>query len=273
VQTNSSYTRTAHLAPYDFTRIAETVDDEVASVQSSAGPWAVGGAGDAMIVSSPGTQTGCVRQCICPDGVALGMPQFATDGVVAVGVTNAQTGVPSLAITVVVTSIPLDMACAARTPPPTTSSDLGCMVGQWRLTEQAFDDPFVPGLQGIDYAGGVRGRHLDIAPNGAYVMTDDGSDPVTGHGQTGGADVDVIVVLSGRVDGTVERTSPESASFTSSSASIDLHVRETVAGVPININHHYDEAAWFGNGDAVVTCDGTSMTTKFANASFTYTRE
>ena len=262
------FQRTLHLQAYDFEKIAVNVPEDVVTVISNSGPWALGGSGNAFIIGEQGSQSGCVSgPCMCPDGQALAIPHLATDGNVGIGMPNATTGLKNVVVKVI--SVTLATACA--TMPHETA--LTCLVGQWTLSGQQFDDPFVPGLQGIHYSGGIRGRHLDIAPNGAYVMTDDGSDPVTGHGETGGAPVDVTVTLTGRVDGTVERTSPTTARFASDTASIDLHVHEVVAGVPININHHYDDAAWFGNGDAVVTCAGNSLTTKFPNASFTYTKE
>jgi hypothetical protein len=265
----SLFRHTYSIFGYDFDQVEVNVSDDVVVVQVDAGPWAVGGAGTALIESGPGEQRGCVRgECMCPDGLALAIPQLATNGLIGIGLTNAQ--IPPHDVPIKVTSLPLSAAC---TNFPHVPAGLGCMVGQWALSEEHFDDPFVPGLQGINYSGGIGGRHLNIAADGTYVMTDDGSDPVTGHGQTGGANVNVTVVLTGRVDGRVQRTSPTTATFASDTASIDLHVHEVVAGVPINIDHHYDDASWFGNGDAVVTCDQGSMMTKFPNASFTYTRE
>jgi len=275
--TNNSVDWSSEVDAYDFDRLAVNVADEVATVTSDTGPWAVGGTGDALIVSGPATQSGCVRgECVCPDGLALAIPQLATNGRVAVGVTTTDTH--GTTVTITVSSVPLASACDTlphRSPPPTGAppSDLGCMVGQWSLTDQTFADQFVPAIQGIHYAGGVGGRHLDIAPDGAYVLTDDGSDPSTGHGDAGGVPVTVVVALTGRVDGEVQRTSPTTATFASNTASIDMHARENVAGTPINFNQHFNDAAYFGNGDATVTCDANSLTTAFANATFTYTKD
>jgi hypothetical protein len=264
---------------YDFDGFAVNVADQVVTVTSDTGPWALGGAGAAaFIVSGPGSQSGCAQgDCVCPDGLALDIPHLAADGRLGVGVSTTDTESRARPVNVTVSSVPLDTACTtmphvpAPTPTPSLSL-LGCMVGHWTLSNQTVGDRFVPGLQGIQYRGGVRGRHLDIAPNGAYVMTDDGSDPVTGRGATSGIRVDVIVNLSGRVEGIVERTSPSTATFASNTASIDLHVRETVGGAPVNFDHHFDDAAYFGNGDATVTCDENTMTTAFPNATFSYTK-
>jgi hypothetical protein len=255
------------LRAFDFDRLSAIVPEEVATVTTTVGPWAVGGSGDVVVVDGAGDLSGCVRgDCVCPGGLALAIPRFATNGRVAIGLTNATMRLATVMVTV--KSVSLAEACATLPQ----GSPLGCMVGQWTLSQQAFDDPFVPGLEGINYSGGVRGRHLDIAANGTYVMTDDGTDPVTGHGNVGGVRVDVTVTTVGRVVGAVQRTSENTAIFASSEASIDIHVHENVAGTPIDIDHHYDEASYFGNGEAIVTCSGNSMTTKFPNASFTYTR-
>lgn len=263
------------LKPFDGDSALVQVDDAVVDITVSGNnPWAFGGAGVALRQPGAATVRACVRGgCGCPNGASLNLPTASSNGLVAIVVANPtmQTETHELRVT----GVPLASVCSAA--PATTAAapptSLGCLVGTWKLTSQTLDLSLyqIFDANNMTVTGGTGGRFLDIAPSGVYVMSDDGTDPTVVVNNSAGTEMTTRVTTSGRVDGTVTMTDPQHALFTSTTADIAIDVRVVIPGAsPIVSSQHSTDPAFFGNGEATVTCDANSLTTAFPKATFTY---
>jgi hypothetical protein len=301
VPAEATITRAPTVQSYDTRATLFSFVDPVAMITSDMAPYAFGGPGQAMVVDAPGSTTLCLRdECRCPDGTLLDIPVVNASGV-PVGAALANPTLDAVTAQITVTGMSIESACRLLRPPATTTTastepvgcgtgapagtdrSVGggvrirgaacCMAGSWHLTEQQFGPAVLPAIQAVALSGGVGGRRLDIAPDGAYVMTDDGSDPTIGHADlAGGITEAVVVVLTGRVEGTVAETAGH-ASFQSTSASVDLHLETTISGAPpIVYDQHYTDASLFGVGEATMSCDTTTLHLGFADVTFVFAR-
>jgi hypothetical protein len=141
-----------------------------------------------------------------------------------------------------------------------------CLRGTFRFTRMDYDGPVMTAYGPTTIVGGIGGRRIELKPDNTFHFSDTGEDPVQFSVPVGGGTTSGTAILKADADGTYAPTATTSSfNITALRGSLTLRFPNgSTVDIPLPPDGAGVKETFGLNGDANYTCDGPTVTARFA---------